>query len=410
MKIFKIYRCIFFALIPFLLFSISFMAPTLAQQPNIVQSFDSPGDHPEGLAWDGQYLWNADYSLGGMIYKLTTTGHVVSNFSSPGANPRGLAWDGKYLWHANAYPGKIYKLDPSDGHVVKSFDAPGEKPEGLAWDGEYLWNADSGSDKIYQLDPSDGHAVNSFDAPVEEYYHDPGGLAWDGLYLWNVCDNKIYRLDPSTGIVVFSIDSPSNESQGLAWDGEYLWNADRYEDKIYKIAIVAQLSITSLKMYGIYKETEPGRTFTVEATISNTGTTAAKNVNATIHLPDTMVVTSGSKTQNVGTISAGGSITVTWSVLVAKARETAYDYGILKIPTEERETITVTVSSSNAGSDFRSVSILVKVTPTYRLVYTNILGIPILAFPIALIVILLFYVRYVRPRRIERAEREKELE
>ena len=44
MAIFKIYRCIFFALIPFLLFSILVMTPTSAQQPTIVQSFDSPGD------------------------------------------------------------------------------------------------------------------------------------------------------------------------------------------------------------------------------------------------------------------------------------------------------------------------------------------------------------------------------
>ena len=81
---------------------------------------------------------------------------MVSSFDSPGEDPTGLAWDGQYLWNADAaWPEPmIYKLDPSDGHVVSNFSSPGKAPKGLAWDGQYLWNADSTSEneKIYKLD------------------------------------------------------------------------------------------------------------------------------------------------------------------------------------------------------------------------------------------------------------------
>jgi hypothetical protein len=47
---------------------------TFAQQLNtVIDSFASPGSIPTGLAWDGQYLWNADKS-DYKIYKIQTYG------------------------------------------------------------------------------------------------------------------------------------------------------------------------------------------------------------------------------------------------------------------------------------------------------------------------------------------------
>ena len=31
---------------------------------NVLQSIDAPGAGPVGLAWDGRYLWNADFNSG----------------------------------------------------------------------------------------------------------------------------------------------------------------------------------------------------------------------------------------------------------------------------------------------------------------------------------------------------------
>ena len=212
-----------------------FPNPAIAQE-NVVSSFASPGTDPHGLAWDGQYLWNADND-DDKIYKLNpSTLAVVGSISSPDRNPQGLTWDGDYLWCADAANDKIYKLDSSTGTIVDSFSSPGTDPQGLTWDGDYLWNADNDDDKIYKLNPSTGAIVDSFASPGSNVY----GLAWDGDYLWHddSTDDKIYKLNPSTGAIVDSISSPGRQPRGLAWDGDYLWHCDSTDDKIYKLDVV----------------------------------------------------------------------------------------------------------------------------------------------------------------------------
>ena len=199
----------------------------------VVDSFDSPDRTPQGLAFDGTYLWNADYT-NQKIYKLDTSGNIIGSFDSPGPYPYGLAFDGTYLWNADStsLSAKIYKLDTS-GNIIDSFDSPRLAPEGLAFDGTYLWNADSTwlSAKIYKLDTS-GNIIDSFDSPGLA----PEGLAFDGTYLWNAdsINNKIYKLDTS-GNIIDSFDSPDRTPAGLAFDGTYLWNADWIGAKVYKL-------------------------------------------------------------------------------------------------------------------------------------------------------------------------------
>ncbi len=153
--------------------------------------------------------------------------------------PEGLAWDGEYLWNASEVYDDIYKLDPSTGLVVDWFPSPDRGSIGLAWDGEYLWNADCYSPTIYKLDPETGAVVDSFPSPGTG----PMGLAWDGEYLWNADRNTdiIYKIDPSTGVVISSFPSPGSGPFGLTWDGEYLWNADwsfgQDNGTIYKIYV-----------------------------------------------------------------------------------------------------------------------------------------------------------------------------
>ena len=211
------------------------------QKMEIIDWFDSPGDNPYGLAWDGNYLWHADSTYSGKIYKIDPSdGSVVYSFGSPAYCPAGLTWDGNYLWMSvTCNLRKIYKIDPSDGSVVYSFNSPGDAPFGLTWDGNYLWVShacnDPCEDKIYKIDPSDGSVVYSFNSPGSL----PTGLAWDGTYLWNAdwCQKKIYKIDPSDGSVVDSIDSPEYCSAGLTWDGNYLWNANYCQKKIYKLSV-----------------------------------------------------------------------------------------------------------------------------------------------------------------------------
>lgn len=189
-----------------------------------------------------------------IIYKLDPDdGSVVDSFSSPGNDPEGLAWDGQYLWHVdggNAYDlGDdavlyIYKIDPSNGNTVYSFEAPGPgiNAEDLTWDGSYLWYVDGGDEEeihgtssIYKIDPQNGNVLMNFDAPASN----PSGLTWDGtnLVLSDYIKSRIYFLNPLDGNVVASLSIDIEYPGGLAWDGQYLWCADWDAGEIFCLEI-----------------------------------------------------------------------------------------------------------------------------------------------------------------------------
>ncbi|MCP8323651.1 MAG: Ig-like domain-containing protein [Candidatus Methylarchaceae archaeon HK02M2] len=216
---------------------------TEVQGVDIVESFDPPGEDPDGLAWDGNYLWNAD-NEDHKIYKLNpSTGEVVTSIEfSPKWHLSDLTWGESSLW---AFTGDIYRINPSTGEVIKSFESPGKyHPGGLAWDGQSLWHSDYEENKINRINPSTGEVIKSFDSPG----NNPEGLAWDGHYLWIATVSRssmrsnaiIYKVSPSTGAVKDSFSYPDKGVSDLAWDGHYLWIIDNDDDKIYKIDLVAE--------------------------------------------------------------------------------------------------------------------------------------------------------------------------
>ncbi len=235
----------------------------------VITSFAAPGSGPLGLAWDGEYLWNADWETT-MIYKLSpSTGSVVQSFSSPGTRPFGLTYDGTYLWVAVRDGAMIYQLDPATGSVIRSIPSPGTNPEGLTWDGEYLWVAEYYDNKIYKLDPSVGSIVQSFDW-TGTY---TSGLAWDGAYLWH-CDpnfDTIYKLNPTDGSVITSFSSPSTWPAGLTWDGQYIWHSDSGQDRIYQIDVGAQQDCSWLDESPTSGTVASGSSDSVTVTIDTTG-------------------------------------------------------------------------------------------------------------------------------------------
>ncbi|HEX7318875.1 MAG TPA: T9SS type A sorting domain-containing protein [bacterium] len=114
---------------------------------------------PNGMAWDGNYLWVGEES--GRIYKMTTTGDTVRSIPPPVYNsyePRGLAFDGTHLWVGYQDAGLIYEVDTTNGAVIASYTAPGTIPgwqfqQGLDCDGQFLWSTIGGDAHwIYQID------------------------------------------------------------------------------------------------------------------------------------------------------------------------------------------------------------------------------------------------------------------
>jgi DNA-binding beta-propeller fold protein YncE len=213
-----------------------------------VKEFKSPASFPGGLAWDGKYLWIADYD-NGKIYQLDSyDGKVLKSFRAPGHDPEGLTWDGQYLLHVDKGDARhlgsdaeiwIYKIDPSTGTATKVLKSPcpGHNSEDLEWDGNYLWYVDGGPEmktggtgKIYQMDIDSGKIIKNFDVPGRYPY----GIAWDGAYLWvsDYYDETIDKISPIDGKVVEHF-KPGFGSVGMTWDGKYLWTVDWETGKIY---------------------------------------------------------------------------------------------------------------------------------------------------------------------------------
>jgi transglutaminase-like putative cysteine protease/sugar lactone lactonase YvrE len=229
----------------------------VAHPGEVVRSFETPGQFPTGLAFDGKHIWLADRKAQLLFGIDPENGRVVAEIPSPAYWPTGLAWDGDHLWCSDVkgglplsenYDGLIYKISPENGDVLKVIQAPSGRPRDLAWDGKYLWCVDDQADMIIQFSPDDGTTIKSLPSPAG----DPRGLAFDGRYLW-VSDrmmDEVYMVDPENGQVIIITDAPGAFTRGLAWDGEHVWAADSHNDRIYCMkALDEDLYITKNERY-----------------------------------------------------------------------------------------------------------------------------------------------------------------
>jgi len=117
------------------------------------------------LSWNGRgitigdgALWVAD-ALSDVIRKVDKSNfNLLAFFNTPGSEPNGLAFDGNYLWLSDPWFQKIYKLN-SSGSVLSSFNIPNYKRTGLEWLNNGLWtNTD---DKIISFYDTEGIITSS---------------------------------------------------------------------------------------------------------------------------------------------------------------------------------------------------------------------------------------------------------
>lgn len=225
----------------------------MADDPKVLTSFPSSFPSPDGLAFDGEFLWATDCSTSRIDKVDPTTGNVVGSIDVKGVNSDELAWDGEALWMSDhtatempempAPAPALYRVDPITTKVLAQLPAPGDSkyPMGLGFDGKVLFNVDPWDALIFVLDPETGTKLRTIPAPAEGAC----GMTWDGACLWvsnAATDGLVYHLDPQTGEVIRSFPGPGgkgHQSTGVAWDGRNLWVHDEAvgRAKIYKLDI-----------------------------------------------------------------------------------------------------------------------------------------------------------------------------
>jgi outer membrane protein assembly factor BamB len=218
---------------------------------DLLGELPAPGPGPAGLAWDGRYLWNADFRRGRIFCLDPDTGVVVDSLICPGVLS-GLAWDGEYLWQALVEENWLRCVNPATHDFDRTLIVDGAvRLGGVAWDGEQLWVADQ-SGSLLAVGAGQGSPHRQYAAPAAG-----GGLAWRDGQLW-LAAPLFMRYEPRTGgfawttgtesFALLVIDAATGEEvtrhplsflpMGLAWAGDDLWLSHRAAGKLYRARLV----------------------------------------------------------------------------------------------------------------------------------------------------------------------------
>jgi len=206
----------------------------------VVASFPAPGSQPGGLAFDGTYLWYADYtSSSSTIYKLTTSGGYEGQWVKSWPYVMGLAWDGTYLWADTLTTRYVYRVNTSGMSVVSSFYGPSAHMMGMGCDGDYLYINDWQDRRVAKVTYS-----GSMRQLIPVSAPSPAGVAIQGDYLWtttrdyftptNALCVKAYKSD---GSAIASFQCPDSQAPDLAIQGDYLWVSGFTNKYIYKVDV-----------------------------------------------------------------------------------------------------------------------------------------------------------------------------
>lgn len=172
------------------------------------------------LAWEGEccgkgFLWVAD-ALNKEIIKLTGNYEFIKKIPSPGSSPNGIAFDGKYLWVADSKDSIIYKISTDNGRILEKFNSPIEKPTGLAWDCSNLWvigmnmckhtSEDCYAKRLVKLDVQSGKITHEIKLPNQIVR--PSSLVWVDGILWagDYYHNRVFKLKEITAYAIDDIN------------------------------------------------------------------------------------------------------------------------------------------------------------------------------------------------------------
>ncbi len=222
--------------------------------------------NPEGIAFDGEYLWISSiatpYSDTVVVYKVDPATHeildscafydVITNMYAD------MEWHNDTLYMMQASGRQMFVVDPSGCVVVDSSDGlwgSGRWGQGIAWHDGYLWVNDSHG-LIYRVDPFppyDDTLWISVEDTFLAYHGDSlfsGSVTADAMvfafgYIWILRNpaggitHILFQVD-STGQVVDSFALPAAGTygpEGLTFDGSCFWYTDHANDMVYRVCL-----------------------------------------------------------------------------------------------------------------------------------------------------------------------------
>jgi subtilisin family serine protease len=191
------------------------------QTGDVINSIPAPegfSDGPDGLTYDGKYLYFISAWASNSIYRIdATTGEVISNLLLPGIGEiDALGSSTQYIYALSYGTGQIFEIDYDQGEIVRTITPGLSIGGGLTFGGSrgtlFVSNFNSA---IYEIDLSTGGVINSFTPSGSIYgmgYSEGAGV----LFVSNVSVGSIQAIDPDNGTVKFTF--PGYWSSALASD------------------------------------------------------------------------------------------------------------------------------------------------------------------------------------------------
>ena len=157
-----------------------------------------------------------------------------------GRSPDGVAFDGSYIWVTNSYSNTVWKLDPDTGKELAGY-ATGIFPLSIIYDGTNMWIGngtvvtglavpDHGS--VTKIRAADGANLGTFSLGTHVR-----GMVYDGTSIWacNANDNTISQVRASN-VALLGTYSTGKSPRAVAYDGAKIWVANAGENTVTVIA------------------------------------------------------------------------------------------------------------------------------------------------------------------------------
>jgi len=192
------------------------LAYTFGLTPRAAGNTVTVGTNPQGIAFDGKYLWIANYDSAN-VSKVNPLTNAVLATISVGNNPFMVAFDGTNIWVTNNGSGNVSKININTDTVIATVTV-GANPRGIAFDGTYIWVANTGSHNVSKVNITTNTVVSTITVETEPYH-----VCYDysNIFVSNFGSGTLSKINPSTESVTnFYVDDQIHQ---MAFDGIYLW-------------------------------------------------------------------------------------------------------------------------------------------------------------------------------------------
>lgn len=126
------------------------------------------------------YVWASD-GTNDRVYKIMEDSPYTSTTITVGDNPQGLVYDGDSIWVANYTDSTLTRIDPeTDSTSTYEVTAIGTGPTHLEYDGANIWIAFNDSNEISYFNIASEAMTDEY----ESVGYDTESMIFDGTHLW----------------------------------------------------------------------------------------------------------------------------------------------------------------------------------------------------------------------------------